>query len=101
METERSEKVNAVFDAALPLDRADREALLRERCAGDPELRAEVERLLTDHEALLREACAEAPELRAGAERLLADPVRGDEDHFLTASNVPDRASDIDTGTDR
>jgi len=46
MTPERSQRVYAVFEAALRCDLAGRAALLEELCAGDPELRAEVERLL-------------------------------------------------------
>jgi len=46
MTPERGQRVYADFEAALNCDAAGRAALLDELCAGDPELRAEVERLL-------------------------------------------------------
>ena len=50
MTPERGERVYEVFEAALECDPAGRAALLDELCGGDPELRAEVERLLADDE---------------------------------------------------
>ncbi len=41
------QRVYELFNEALRLAPEDRQALLEARCAGDPELRAEVERLLT------------------------------------------------------
>ena len=46
MSPERGKRVYAVFEAVLQCDPAGRAALLEKLCAGDPELRAEVERLL-------------------------------------------------------
>jgi hypothetical protein len=56
MNAERSERLYAVFDAVLKADDpAGRAALLDELCAGDPALRAEVERLLADDERASRD----------------------------------------------
>ena len=46
MNKEASQRVYELFLEALPLDPADRERLLEERCAGRPEVRASVEALL-------------------------------------------------------
>ena len=46
MTPERGQPIYAVFETALKCDPAGRAALLDERCADDPKLRAEVERLL-------------------------------------------------------
>ena len=46
MNGERWQKVEELFNAALEVAPAQRRALLDSRCAGDSELRAEVERLL-------------------------------------------------------
>jgi tetratricopeptide (TPR) repeat protein/tRNA A-37 threonylcarbamoyl transferase component Bud32 len=48
MTPERGRRVYAVFEAALKAAPAARAALLDALCAGDPELRAEVDRLLAD-----------------------------------------------------
>ena len=48
MDAERWRSITAIFDAALAVPAAAREALLSELCAGDAELRAAVDRLLHD-----------------------------------------------------
>jgi hypothetical protein len=71
MTPERHQRVYALFEAALRCDPAGRQVLLDERCAGDPELRAEVERLL-------------AQDTKAERGGFLAPPIppgRGDEGH--------------------
>lgn len=50
MPTERWEEIDRVFDAALDLDASDRAAFLDKACAGDDELRREVESLLAAHQ---------------------------------------------------
>lgn len=50
MPTERWEEIDQVFDAALDLDASDRPAFLDKACAGDEELRREVESLLAAHQ---------------------------------------------------
>jgi tetratricopeptide (TPR) repeat protein/predicted Ser/Thr protein kinase len=49
MSRERFQRCEELFHAALPLGEQERDALLRERCVGDSELRVEVERLLAAH----------------------------------------------------
>ena len=49
MNTQRWERVQAVFHAALEHNPADLEAFLDRECAGDPELRAEVASLLKSY----------------------------------------------------
>ena len=50
MTPERGQRVYAIFEEGLRCDPAGRAALLDELCAGNAELRAEVERLLADDE---------------------------------------------------
>lgn len=52
MSGERYERLRALFDAAEPLDAAAREAMLARTCSDDPQLRAEVERLLAAKDAV-------------------------------------------------
>jgi hypothetical protein len=52
MSPERDERIYAIFCEALRCDPAGRAALLDEMCASDPELRADVERLLAVDEFL-------------------------------------------------
>ena len=71
MNPERGQRVYTIFEAALRCDPAGRAALLDTLCGDDPELRAEVERLLADDE-------------RASRDRFLTDPSppgRGDQGH--------------------
>src|SRR5262245_55873379 len=55
MSAERDGQVYVLFEEALRRDLAGRRALLHERCASDPELRVEVERLLAWDEEAERE----------------------------------------------
>jgi len=50
VDTDRWQRVKELFAAALECDPSKRRALLNEACAGDNELRAEVESLLEAHE---------------------------------------------------
>ena len=61
MSPERWHRVCAIFAAALRCSPAEREALLAEACADDPELRAEVERLLADDDAASRDGFLDVP----------------------------------------
>ena len=56
MTPERWRQVCALFAAALRCAPAAREVLLREACAGDPELQTEVDRLLAGRVACSRAA---------------------------------------------
>ena len=49
MTPERFQQVKDVFGAALDVEEPARTAWVAERCAGDAELRAEVESLLAAH----------------------------------------------------
>ncbi len=51
MQTERWKKIDEVFQSALDCEPAARAALLNSSCAGDPELRQEVESLLASYKA--------------------------------------------------
>src|SRR5215467_7050410 len=46
MDSDRCQKIQAVFHEAADLAKAEQEAFLAARCHGDPELRCEVERML-------------------------------------------------------
>lgn len=50
MTPERWQQVMQVLDAALAVDSAERSAFLDKTCAGDPELRREVESLIQSHQ---------------------------------------------------
>ena len=50
MTPERLRQVGALFEAAVRIDPAGREAWLRAACGEDDELRIEVGRLLAQHE---------------------------------------------------
>jgi tetratricopeptide (TPR) repeat protein len=50
MTPERWQQIKDVFDAALKVASQDRAALLERECPGDPELRSEVIRLLSQHD---------------------------------------------------
>src|SRR5438067_731537 len=63
MTTERYRQVKLILDAALELNPTARTALLDRSCAGDPELRTEVESLLqhdSESAGFLEEPAAEA-----------------------------------------
>ena len=70
MKAARWQQVNHIFHEALQRDAATREPYLQQATAGDPELRREVETLLTSHERagefLDRPAWAIEPELALG-----------------------------------
>jgi len=51
MEAERWRKVETIFDRVLDAGEGRRESVLNEACAGDEDLRREVESLLAQHEA--------------------------------------------------
>ena len=58
----RAQAIERLFDEALELGPAERSKFLDERCAADPEMRAEIERLLQhDSSARERESFLEAP----------------------------------------
>jgi len=85
MSTEQTDwqRMRALFEQALELPPAERAAFLETRCAGQPELRAEVEALL----AADTQASAQSPELVALAPALLqalADDQRRTDDARLT-----------------
>ena len=50
MSSDRFQRCEELFHAAAPLAGTERDALLERSCAGDPELRADVERLLAAHD---------------------------------------------------
>jgi WD40 repeat protein len=61
MTADRWRQIYELFQEALPLDAPARRALLDERCAADPELRAEVERLLARDAEAERQEFLEPP----------------------------------------
>ena len=50
MNPERHQQIGHLFDAAVKLDSSQRTEFLRQACAGDDDLRREVESLLDSHE---------------------------------------------------
>jgi Tol biopolymer transport system component len=77
---ERWERVKRLVDEALALESAQRGRFLDEACAGEPELRAEVESLLGyEREALLASVTSSDPLLGAtlGSYRILEEIGRG------------------------
>ena len=50
MKPERLEQIDQIFQSALDLAPEERGFFLREACAGDSELRAEIDSLLSAHE---------------------------------------------------
>jgi eukaryotic-like serine/threonine-protein kinase len=74
MTPERWRQVCVLFAAALRCPAADRAVLLGEACAADPDLRAEVERLLADDADAGRDGFLEVPTVTVAPERR---PVEG------------------------
>jgi len=74
MTPERWQRVNEVFHAALAREAHERAAFLAEACAGDPDLRAEVESLLAAHAQ--PGSFIDAPAYEAAAELLAQAPAR-------------------------
>ena len=62
MTPERRRQIDELFDGALQLDPAAREAWLREACGGDEDLRAEVGRHLAGDERAVRDGFVRPPE---------------------------------------
>ncbi len=62
MTPERYERIGEVFDAALEIAAADRDAYLRQVCANDEPLREEVVRLIANHERAANFLEASLPE---------------------------------------
>ena len=65
MSPERWRQICAIFEAALEVQAADREALISEACSGDDTMRAEVESLLNNDARATRDEFLEAPDLTA------------------------------------
>ena len=72
MTSERWEQINRIYDAALEVAEAEREAFVREACQGDEELRREVESLVAyDQQA---QQFIDRPALQVTAEKLATEP---------------------------
>ena len=69
MSPERWHVIRSLFDEAVRCEPRDRESLLRDRCAGDNEMRAAVERLLADDELRPQRGIPLVSRLRTGRER--------------------------------
>jgi serine/threonine-protein kinase len=86
MNNERWQKIKSLFDAAQELDAKKREKFLENACAGDAELRREVEKLLASFENaesfLENPAAAEVASMFEDKRTLVA--------HHLTGSRPPD-----------
>lgn len=77
MDPERWQRIEQLYHSALPLEAGARSAFLREACAGDEELRREVESLL-DHYAKAQDFI-ETPPIQVAAEALARDPLVGEQ----------------------
>src|SRR5712692_3402716 len=71
MTPERWKQIDELFEAALDWAADERSKLLRQACAGDEELRLEVESLLSAH--VQAPTALRAPGANAGARLLLSD----------------------------
>src|SRR5262249_23114285 len=65
MNPERWKRIDALFEAALEREPRERAAFLDEACVGDPNLRAEVESLISSDEQ--QNQLIDAPALEVGA----------------------------------
>ncbi|HLM59094.1 MAG TPA: hypothetical protein VK422_23520, partial [Pyrinomonadaceae bacterium] len=74
MEAERWRQIDDLLGAALDLEHGERARFLAERCAGDDELRREVETLLAAHERA--SVFIETPAMRVAARGVAADAAR-------------------------
>src|SRR5688500_7090871 len=70
MHTERWQEIDRLFDAVLDLDPPARDSFLTKACAGDDELRREVESLLAAHQRA--ENFIEAPAMEMAAKAAAA-----------------------------
>jgi dienelactone hydrolase len=83
MSSERLDRVDEVFQAALDLPTDERDAFLARACEGDADLRRDVDRLLSSHERaeaagfMNRPVLDPPPGLRIGRYRLLGEIGRG------------------------
>lgn len=81
MDAKRWQKINNLFDAAQEFEPEEREKFLVEACAGDDELRREVEKLLASFENagtfLERPVAAEVAGLFEDEETLMDEPANG------------------------
>src|SRR5688572_7624399 len=71
MEAKRWQEIDRLFDAVLELEPAERASFLKGACAGDEELRREVESLLNAHERA--DKFIEAPAIQVAAKAVAAD----------------------------
>ena len=89
MTPERWQRICDLFDQARQIDPEARDALLRTACDGDPELRAEVERLLADDAGASRDGFLDVPD-RIGHTRP-ADPREARRPHRALQAAPADR----------
>ncbi|MBV8270239.1 MAG: hypothetical protein JO252_28270, partial [Planctomycetaceae bacterium] len=75
MTPERWRQACALFAAAVRCAPAEREVLLREACAGHPELRAEVDRLLAGDARADGEGFLRVPDAPSSTLDLVCDPL--------------------------
>jgi serine/threonine-protein kinase len=81
MTPERWRRIDELFDGALRLDPAEREAWLRKACGGDEGLRAEVARLLAHDKSAERDGFLTPPDASGRSHELTGswhDPDEGD-----------------------
>ena len=88
MDAKRWQKIKSLFDAVQPLEAREREKFLKNACAGDEDLRREVEKLLASFESsesfLENPAVAEAASLFEDKKSPIANHTTGD----LTGENL-------------
>ena len=77
MTPERWRRIGELFEAAVRIDPAGREAWLRAACGGDDELRTEVGRLLAQHERVDRSGFLTPPQAAGPpSDRTASEPPR-------------------------
>src|SRR3989442_15258331 len=81
MTPERYRQIGELYHAALEVDAAERAAFLERTCAGDEELRREVEALINSHEQA-------ADFIAAPALEVAAEMLAGDETDALTGRTI-------------
>ncbi len=79
MTPEQWRQVCNIFAAVIRRDPAERDAFLREACAGKPDLRAEVESLLARDEATREDARTDTDKSTIDAEQTVTDVVSSDQ----------------------
>ena len=88
MTPERWRQIEQLFQEALDRDTAERDLFLQKACAGDEELRREIESLLATRQAR-RISCHSPPCIKFWA-RLVKTRLPSIPDHLLGAAGAPE-----------